>query len=456
MSFTLAGIKSRISVFLDKESKTLFKNSSWVFISNATGTIYAFLRSIVIARGLGAETLGHYTVAIAFVLTVQEILKLNVGMGIIRYGAQYRSTNRPDKMVALIKAGVTASLASAGLSILVIGILLLFFYDNFITTPELGWFVFLYAIVNGISFLDNISKGILNLYYRFKINSTVQMIMDTLEFLMVASCIYFYKNNLEYFFITVIVTRLTNTLICNIAAAIEMSNEFRLYIHSPVSLIQDQYKEIRTYIIGNSLSNTLKTFMNQGDVLILSAWAGPAAVGLYAVAKKLAYSVLTLTDPLVKSIFPQLSVLVYEKKYKELKQMLRKITLLTTAMCTLFLLPSLFLKEGILNLVYGSQYIPAANTFIVHLIGALQGSIFFWTLPLINSLGLTGLRFRIYIISILGGIAVSWLTVDFAGATGVAAGLLTTNLIITILFLRYAAKHIEADQTTTLSNNHSL
>jgi O-antigen/teichoic acid export membrane protein len=452
MSTNLIRLKNRFKALFDKESRVLFKNSSWVFIANTTGTIYAFLRSVIIARGLGAETLGHYTVAIAFVLTIQEILKLNVGMGVIRYGAQYRSAERPDKMVALIKSAVTASMLSAAASVFIVGLMLLFFYDKFISTPGLAWFIFLYAIVNGLSFLDNISKGVLNLYYKFRINSTVQMIMDTIEFLMIAACIYFFSGNLQYFFTAVILTRLANTVICNTAAMLEMRKELYPHRQSKTTLIADQYKEIRGYIIGNSFSNTLKTMMNQGDVLVLSAWAGPSAVGLYAVAKKLAYSILTLTDPLVKSIFPQLSMLVFEKQYTALKTMLRKITILTAIPSLIVIIPAIAFRETIVQLVYGLQFAPAANTFIIHLLGALQGSVFFWTLPLMNSLGLTGLRFRIYLFATIAGLVVAWLTAATAGAAGVASALLTANLIITGLFLWFTFNFIRRNEKSSAEN----
>jgi len=448
----LIRLKNRFSGLFDKESKVLFKNSSWVFLANSTGTVYAFLRSVIIARGLGAETLGHYTVAIAFALTIQEILKLNVGMGVIRYGAQFRSAERPDKMVALIKSAVIASMGSAALSVVIVGIMLLFFYDQFISVPGLSWFIFFYAIVNGLSFLDNISKGVLNLYYKFRVNSTVQIIMDTLEFLMIAGCIYFFSDNLQYFFAAIILTRLANTVICNTAALIEMRKELYPYRKSSTALIADQYNEIRTYILGNSFSNTLKTMMNQGDVLVLSAWAGPSAIGLYAVAKKLAYSTLTLTDPLVKSIFPQLSLLVFEKKFSALKTMLRKVTLFTALPAILILIPAILFRETLIQLVYGKQFIPAANTFIIHLLGALQGSVFFWTLPLVNSLGLTGLRFKIYVIATFSGLMVAWTTAASYGASGVAAGLLFANLLITALFLWYTFNFIRKYEKSSEGN----
>ena len=453
MPVLLSYFRNAFNRRFDKESRVLFKNSSWVFISNSAGTFLAFLRSIVIARGLGAETLGHYTVAIAFILTVQELLKLNVGIAIIRFGAQYRTEGRPDKIVALIKGGILASFASALLSVVVISIILLVSYNSFITVPGMQMFILLYAVVNGISFIDNISKGVLNLYYRFRINSAVQMVMDTLEFIIIFCCIYFYRDNLGYFFGSVIIARLLNSLICNLAAAAELKKELGSYINSPISLVKDQYREIFRYVSGHSLSNTLKTFMNQGDVLVLSALTGPATVGLYAVAKKLAYSVLTLTDPLTRSIFPQLSLLVFEKKIKELRLMLRKVTLITIMPAAFFLAVAFIFRTEIISLFYGRTYVAAAGTFMIHLLGAVQGAVFFWSLPLINSLGLTSLRFRIYVLAICLGLPLAWLLATAYGAAGVAAGLLAANLLITGMFIYYADKRLKAEMPDHTLNN---
>lgn len=439
-------LRNSVRERFDKQSRVLLKNSSWVFIANGIGAGYAFLRSIIIARGLGVEILGQYTIAIAFVLTVQELIKLNVAGGVIRFGSQFRSENRPDKIVALIKTCVTASMISAVFSVIVVAVLTLAFYSHFISTPGLAHFIILYAVVNGIGFLDPVGKGVLNLYYKFKVNSAVQITMDTVEFLMVASCIWFFRSNLQYFFITVIITRLANSLICNFSVLYELRSELGPYLTTKMNLIKGQYREVANYVIGNSFSNTLRTFMNQGDVLLLSHWAGPAAVGLYAVAKKLAYSVLTLTDPLVTSIFPQLSVLVFKKNYHELKIMLRKITLFTLIPAALALIVGFIFREQIITAVYGIKFADAANPFFIHLAGAIQGAVFFWTLPLINSMGLTGLRFRIYIIAMITGVIVSLITVSTWGASGVAAGLLAANLCITGLFTWFAFRFIQKDQ----------
>jgi O-antigen/teichoic acid export membrane protein len=438
-------LSKKISELFDKESKTLFKNSSWVFIANTYGVGLAFLRSIVIARGLGAEILGIYTVIIAFVVTVQEILKLNVPLGIIKYGAHFISEDRHDKLVSLLKSGIAASMLSSVASVIIISILTHFTYEHFFDIPGLEKFIILYSIINGIAFLDNIGRATLKIYYKFRLNSIVQMTMDTFEFITITTCIYLFHNNLDYFFYSVVFSKLINSTICNLAVFYELRKELKNHLGTRINQIKDQYKEISNFIIGNSFGNTLKTFLNQGDVLLLNIWGSHAAVGLYSVSKKLAYAILTVTDPLVTSIYPQLAHLVSQKKFAELKLMLSKITKLALIPVSIFTLIVFILKGHIITFIYGEEFRAAAGTFFIHFIGAAQGSLFFWCLPLIQGLGLTYLRLQSYLIAIVVDIILAWQLTPQYGANGVAIGLLAANLITTFYFVYYSQRKINSE-----------
>ena len=444
-------IRSKIKSILDGETQTLFKNSAWVFVSNSYGILLAFLRSIVIARGLGAEILGVYSVIIAFVLTIQEIIKLNVPLGVIKFGAQFLSHDTPEKLVSLLKRGITYSMLSAFVSVIVIAIISHFFYDNFFDLQGLQKFIILFAIVNGICFLDNIGRAVLKIYYRFKVNSIVQMIMDTVEFSAIVICIYNFPNNLDYFFYTLIATKLLNSLICNLSVFIELRKELLPYLKSPVKALEDQYGEIRHFIFGHSFGNTLKTVLNQGDVLLLNYWGTHAAVGLYIISKKLAYAILAVTDPLVTSVYPQFAHLVSQKKFRELKLMLNKITKLALIPVSFFLIIVFTFKGQIITLIYGEEFRAAASTFFIHFIGAAQGSLFFWCLPIIQGLGLTYLRLKSSIIAIIINLILAWILTPQLGANGVAIGLLAANLITTFYFVYYSYKKINTE--ISLSNS---
>jgi len=436
--------------YFDDESKKLFKNSSWVFIANTYGLGLAFLRSVLIARGLGAETLGIYTVIIAFVVTIQEIVKLNVPFGILKYGSHFISSSQPEKLVSLLKNGILASLFSAAISIIIISILSHFTYDLFFNIPGLEKFIILYAIINGLTFIDNIGRATLKIFYRFKINSLVQITMDTVEFIIIFTCIYLYKNNINYFFYAIIFSKLLNSTICNLSVYFELRKH--IFITTSIKLKNHklEFIEIRNYIVGNSFGNTLKTFMNQGDVLLLNIWGTPTSVGFYAIAKKLAYAILTVTDPLVTSIYPQLAHLISQNKFVELKKMLGKITRITLLPVTFFTIIVFIFKSHIITFIYGIQFEKAAPTFFIHFVGAVQGSLFFWCLPLIMGLGLTYIRIRSYLIAIIVNLIITCSLAPIYGANGVAIGLLIANIITTIYFVYYSYLKINENIKITI------
>ena len=434
---TIHSIKSKF----DSESKTLFRNSSWVFSANLVGSVLGFLRSILIARLLGVDLLGTYTVSIAFVLTTQEFMRLNVSMGLIRYGARYLQEKSHEKFIAVVKYSLFLSVISALASIVLLVVLTLAFYRTFIPLEGLAIYIILFAIANSLSFVDAISKAILKLFYKFKINSVIQMIMDVIEFTFVSLTLFYFRGDLQMFMTAVIVTRFVNSIVCNLAAWGELRPELlQWWRKGHITHIKNDRREFHQFIFGNSLSSSIKVLMNQGDVILLGQLSGVRAVGLYANAKKLAYSVLTITDPLVNAIFPQFSVLVAKKEYQKVKTMLRKLSLLTLGPAILFMASTFFFREEIITSLYGKEYAAAGMPFFYLMITGIQASVFFWALPLIQSLGLTNLRLSSYIAGVLVGGLIAWWLSPSMGPTGTAIGVLVANVFINILFIRAGIK----------------
>ncbi len=434
---------------LDPESKNLFKNSSWVFLSNGLGTLFAFIKTIAITRILGAELLGTYTLAIAFILTTQEFLKLNISMGLIRFGAQYHTEGRKDKVVSVIKFSLLLSAVSALLSIVLVAVLAAVSYDTFIKGPDLFLYIIGFSLSNGMSFIDAISKASLKLFYKFKLNSVIQMIMDTFEFTIVLVTLYLYGPDLKAFFTASIAAKALNSITCNFSAFKELLPELKPYISSGINQIRNQHREFLQYIFGNSLSSTLKVFMNQGDVLLLGAMGTITDVAYYSTAKKLAYSVLTLTDPLASAVFPQLSHLIAGRVYSKVRTMISSVTKAFILPSVLFLTIAFWLKENLIVLLYGKAFSPAAEPFFILLICAVQGAVFFWALPLIQSLGLIKKRFLVYLTAIILGAVAATLLIPAFKASGVAIGLLIANLYITFRFLQAGIKQLKHNTDVT-------
>jgi|CXWJ01.1.fsa_nt_gi O-antigen/teichoic acid export membrane protein len=438
---------------LDKESKTLFKNSQWVFIANIFGFVLAFFRSVVLARGLGVEIFGVYTLVINFTATVLEVFNLNVGTAIIKFGAAYKTEERMDKLFALVKGCNYASLAGFGIAIIVVGFLLKFMYSSFFNFPGLEWYTIFYSFALALSMFSIIlSSSLLRLFFKFKINAVVSMIMDTVELGLILLAIYIYPGDLKMFFLSVIVSKLFNGIVSLFFVYWEIRGEFKQHISANIQLLKEQSREIKSFVVTNSISGTLKAFINKGDVLILGAVGTPVMIGFYSIAKKLAFSILAVTDPLMNAIYPQLSKLVAEKKYAETKLMLRKISGLFLIPGTIAITIIFFLRKWIIVTVFGNEYLKAAEPFFFLMLTALLLAIFFWSLSMIQSLGLIKLRFVVYLLAIIFGGGASWLLIPYWGATGSAIGLLTSHSIITACFVGKSWQKLNQLEASLIKN----
>lgn len=431
---------------LDGQSKELFKNSSWVFVANMIGMAMALLRSIVIGRFMAVEVLGIYTVVIAFVGVVQEMLNLNIGTPIIKYGAEYHARGETNKLQAIIRYSVRVSGIMSIVSVALIFLLITISYDVFIDKPNLTWFIVAYAFANSLTYLNTISKSVLRLYYKFKLNSIITIIADVLEFAIVAAISVIYPKNLNMFFVAVLITRFLNCIITNYMAYTEVKPYFKNVVTGGYELIKADMKKFWNFAIGNSLGNTVRTFISQGDVLLLKAVAGPAGtayVAFYNVAKKLGYSILALTDPLVNALFPQTSKLIAEKRYAEIKNMIWKMAKLSAIPSLVFLVVTFFLKDFIITSLYGKAFAPASLPFFWFVLGAVIGSIFFWTLPLMQSLDLIKYRLGIYIICIIVSGTLGFILIPMWQATGMAIALLATTVIVSFSFAWLSFREID-------------
>src|SRR6478736_206354 len=126
---------------LDKESKVLFRNSSWIFGSNMIATALGFVRNIIIARCLGVELFGIFSLVSAFVALAVEYMNLNLGTAVIRFGALYKAENRNDKFTALIKSSLLINTVMAILTVIVVVFVNGYFNDEVQKVHGLEWFL---------------------------------------------------------------------------------------------------------------------------------------------------------------------------------------------------------------------------------------------------------------------------------------------------------------------------
>lgn len=424
-----------LRVKLDFQSRVLLRNSSWVFGENLVRTMLNFLRAIMVARILGAELYGTYAVVVAFCMTVQEIFNLNLGTTVIKFGAEFRSENRLDRLTALVSGAVGVTLITATVSVLTIGALISVSYATFIKQPGLGVLVIAYSVAWSTNYFDYISSSMLMLFDRFRLNSLIRMVMNLVEFVFIVVALLVFKRNLPLFFAAVIAARLLNSAIINLASYNEFREEIpRTDAKVRIRSMGSRWRDIRNFTIQNSLGRTVFNVINQGDVLLVGVLTSASQAGYYAIAKKLAFSILRLSDPLSRAIFPQFSRLIAERRLSEIRVMITRFLRIGTLPSVLLLGGVFTFRVSIIDLLFGSQYVPAADSFFALMVVAVIMALCFWNRPMIQSTGRVGLRLVVYIIALLVEVLVALLLYPGLEALGIAISVLAAFLIINISF----------------------
>ena len=432
----------KISKYLDKQSKILVKNSSWVLLANIVRTNLFFVRGIFVARSLGVELFGIYATILAFVGCAQELVNLNIGTTIIKIGAKYKSINRIDKLAAIIKASIGVAILTNIFSVVIIAVILKFFYGTFIQYPDMYWLIVIYSIFTGLAFVNFVSTSVLRLYFRFKSNCIITTVNAVTDFIIVISVLMKWPQNLNAFFFALILSKAINSMFCCVFAVIELRSEFSAHYRVKISIIFENWKEIWHFTIANSGSRTILTIINRGDVILLGTLAGASEVAFYTVARRLADVLLRVVDPIATSIYPQLSTLVSEKKYSEVKTMLLKISSIITIPAFIFLVVMYFSNQWLIVTFFGADYSKASMPFLVLSINTVLNAVFFWNRSLIQSLGMVKYRFFIYLFGAVICGPLAYLLIPSLGSFGLAIAMLSCTSIIICAIVYLTNKRI--------------
>ncbi len=442
MITALTSLKQNVIKHLDRQLKILLKNSSWVFVANFVAVCALFLQSVLLARFLGPKIYGVYVLIEAILATIEQTLNLNVGTAIIRFVTEYKEKKDYARIISFLKLAILIiGLCSFGFLFTVIAIgnwsdLFLFEGKNYV------FYIFLFALGRALGLFDAVNSSLLQIYDRFKINSIIRITLTIIDITIIALALFYSNGSLQVLLLAFFLSNLISAIIRNLAAYWELRDAIRRVENAPISLLKKQSREIRNFILHNSLSKTIKTIHVKVDVLILGTFVKPELVGIYAIAKKLSGLIVLIIDPLRSAIYPQIMTIVANKQFAELKEFIKSVSLkLGMVIVTGTIVVVLFGKE-IINLLYGSEYQSAFIPMLILIIGINYNQLGFWTVPMILSLNLTGYRLKIDFINVLFGMTLAFVLVPYINIFGSAIALSFTYFFAqTLLFLRLK-KHL--------------
>lgn len=335
--------------------KTIFKNLSWLFISQIIAAICGFIWTLLIARYLGVNDYGILGFATSFTGILIILNDMGIGTHIIRHiSTDYDSTKKYLGNGIALKS--IFSIANFGLSLI---ILIIMRCDPITIAVTL-----LFTIENIIKAFYGLFTGTFQAYEEGKYQGISNTIMNLLLLAFILLVIFTDKGLFGITFAYIL---------ANLIALICLYYYLQKHIIKPkIEFDKEFCKKIVIAAIPFALSSLLYTIYYSIDVVMLSKLVGNYATGIYNATYKL-ISVLTLFYSVyIAVIFPVMSKLFKNDKkilIVSFEKSAKYLTLITIPLA----IATMFYSTDIITLFYGHEYDAASSPL----------SILIWTVCLL-------------------------------------------------------------------------
>ena len=390
----------------------IFKNMSWLLISQIIASICGFIWTILMARYLGVDQYGIF----GFATSLSGMLAITMDLGISTHIIRHIATDYDSTPKYLGNAIPLKGLFSIGAFIITL-IILILLKSNPVTIIV----TLLFTLEMFFKTFINLFNGSFQAYEEGKYQGIANTLLNLLLLLFILISIF---TDLGIYGIAI------SYVLSNLIALAYIYHAFTKHIASPKFELDREFcKKITLYSLPFALTGLLYTVYYSIDVVMLSKLVGDYATGIYNATYKL-ISILTLFYSVYTAvIFPVMS-----KFYKNDEKMLlvsfeKSIKYLMLIIIPICVATTLYPLD-IIHLVYGSKYDAAASSL----------SILIWTLcflfitgacnTLLNASHKEVTVTKIYSIAAIFNIVLNFIMIPYFSFNGAATTTVMTDILI--------------------------
>lgn len=376
-----------------EEKKDLFKNASWLFCGGTARSVLAGLETIILARFLGLELFGVFSIIVAYVKLLNNFFDFRVWETAVKYVGEYWESNQTEKTKALIKFSYAIDLCT-GIIAFLISISLAGVANEYFINSENGFtYIVIYSISLLVSTANTTSDSILRVFNRFRSIAFTSSFEIFIRVAMVSFALlagYSIKGVLISYVLANIAGFVTRQLIVN---EILRSKGLGGWIYSGFGIIRYRFKEISWFLLNTSFMGTLK-MANESYIALLALgyFVGKDAAGLYKVARSIVKAMARFVDPVYEAIYPKLVSLKEQRSLERFREILKYSLSTMMKFAVPLSVVVIIFAEFLIHLFFGDPYIPAANAMRVLTVAIVINHLTFWINPALLAVGKPGKR----------------------------------------------------------------
>jgi len=410
-------------------AKASARGTFFLFIGKTSSTIIMAVASILVARLLGPENYGRYTMALIVPSFFVVLSDLGISAALIRFSARFRSEGRYRKVVGLVKAGIIAKLGSS----LLLSIVLLLLSQSIATwvlkRPSTGLlvrFTSLYLVGAGVFMtLNSVFIGLdrtenssllMNTHAITKAVASPLLIifgMSAIGAILGAGLGVLLAAGLG---VTMLLLRICPSLVSgNLGKNIGFFQALRL---------------MAPYGIPLYLSSLILSLLPQYQRFTLALFVSDMEIGNYTTAMNFSVLISLITYPIATSLFPAFSKL----SIKECRDRVEEMFKFSLKYISLLVIPAsvvmAVLSKELVYTLYGSQYQLAPSYLALYVLSFLYcGLGMFVVGSFFDGQGDTKITLRINLMNLGLTVPLAFTLTYFFGVPGLIVSFLVSQFL---------------------------
>ncbi|MDE0519102.1 MAG: oligosaccharide flippase family protein, partial [Candidatus Dadabacteria bacterium] len=251
-------------------TRNLFKNASWLFSGSMAASLFSAAEPILIARFLGVEQLGLFTLIIAYVGIINGLIDLRSPDAVVKYVGQYRELGEKNKVLSFIKffyvLDFLVGIAALGVCLILAGVA----DDLFIHSENTFKFTLIYSASILVSSVNKSSEAVLRVFDRFKTIAFVRTSRTGLRVVLIAVSL-LAGFGIEGVFVCYVVAAFVFFLMLQIEVLrVLRQSGLKRWTTAKVKNLEVTFEEVRSFVLVSTFTGFLSNaFSRQITVLSL-------------------------------------------------------------------------------------------------------------------------------------------------------------------------------------------
>jgi O-antigen/teichoic acid export membrane protein len=323
--------------------KTFAKNTTTTLLTQIISLIFGIGVSVILARALGPEGKGIYSLAILLPTLVATFTNLGIAPATVYYTAKGYYDSKQ-----ILTSNIILSLVIGLLSVMIGFFTINFFGDSLFPGLPKNYAILALLLIPLILLAENLKKILLGLQRIPRVNflnlSRYLLILISLSL----ALLLLNKDVLEALLATIaawsLLIIITFVLVSKTAKGLARRVNFH-YIKSTLK-----------YGTQAHLGNVFGFLHYRLDIILINLFINPVAVGLYSISVGVAEQLWLASKATSEVLLPKLAAEKNEKRRKEFTPIISRNVLLITAVGGFILF---LLTESIITFLYSSDFLPA-------------------------------------------------------------------------------------------------